>query len=193
MSCRSQRRRSPKRASTADGFFSIDSRRYLRPFFLTPDGQSPTAYKPYYDVATWLTTQAIMSFTTVPFVVLTMPSSLLVWTRVYFYAIVVVAGSMAFFSSPGKPWLSKQLKRRQAQAQGQAGSSGSAQSQSAEQQREQQHEGKPDLHQRRPYELDGKVEPEEGEDEHRLAPMLGMPDNLERDLREAVREVRTEV
>ena len=89
-----------------------DFRRYVRPFFLTPDGQRPTPYKRYYDVATYIVTQAVFCFTTAPFVLLTMPDSLLVWSRVYFYAVIGVAASMAFFASPAKAWLVQRLKKR---------------------------------------------------------------------------------
>ncbi|MCJ1446478.1 MAG: lysophospholipid acyltransferase [Stictis urceolatum] len=89
-------------------------RRFVRPFFLKADGQTPTGYKIYYDIATYFATQTIFSFTTAPFVLLTLPDSLKVWTRVYFYAIILVGGSMAFFASPGKVHLVQELKKRQA-------------------------------------------------------------------------------
>ena len=89
-----------------------DFRRHVRPFFLTADGQRPTPYKMYYDVLSYLATQTAFCFTTAPFVLLTLPSSLLVWTRVYFYAILGTAASMAFFASPAKPWLIKKLRKR---------------------------------------------------------------------------------
>ena len=89
-----------------------DFRRHVRPFFMSPDGQKPTPYKRYYDVLSYLSTQAAFSFTTAPFVILNLPASLLVWSRVYFYAIVGVAASMAFFASPGKLWLNQRLARR---------------------------------------------------------------------------------
>lgn len=87
-------------------------RRHIRPFFLTPDGQRPTPYKIYYDVLSYLATQTAFCFTTVPFVLLTLPDSLLVWIRVYLYTIVGAAVSMAFFASPTKPWLIKKLRMR---------------------------------------------------------------------------------
>ena len=90
----------------------LDVRRHLRPFFLTPDGTQPTAYKPYYDLASYLTTQAAFSFTTAPFVLLTLPSSLLVWSRVYFYTVIGAAFSMAFFASPAKAYLIHTLSAR---------------------------------------------------------------------------------
>jgi lysophospholipid acyltransferase len=48
----------------------------------------------------------------VPFVILELPGSLLVWSRVYFYIIIGIAASMAFFASPGKIWLINELKKR---------------------------------------------------------------------------------
>lgn len=89
-----------------------DFRRHVRPFFLTTDGQRPTQYKIYYDILSYFVTQAAFCFTTAPFVLLTLPSSLLVWARVYFYVILGAAASMAFFASPAKPWLIHQLKKR---------------------------------------------------------------------------------
>ena len=85
----------------------------MRPFFLTPDGTQPTKWKPYYDIASYFATQAIFCFTTVPFVVLTLPKSIKVWSRVYFYAIAAVGISLTFFASPAKPYLISQLKSRQ--------------------------------------------------------------------------------
>jgi lysophospholipid acyltransferase len=87
-------------------------RRYVRPFFLTPDGQNPTRYKPIYDGVCWFMTQFAFCFTTAPFVVLGFGDSIQVWSRVYFYGIVGVAVSMAFFASPAKPYLAKTLDRR---------------------------------------------------------------------------------
>ncbi|KAI4181048.1 MAG: hypothetical protein L6R41_006849 [Letrouitia leprolyta] len=87
-------------------------RRYVRPFFLTPDGQKPSRYKIYYDILSYLTTQTAFCFTTAPFVLLTLPASVLVWSRVYFYTVIGTAASMAFFASPAKPWLIKRLDAR---------------------------------------------------------------------------------
>lgn len=89
-----------------------DFRRHIRPFFLTADGQRPTPYKIYYDVLSYLATQTAFCFTTAPFVLLTLPDSLLVWIRVYLYAVLGAAASMAFFASPAKPWLIKKLRTR---------------------------------------------------------------------------------
>lgn len=90
----------------------LDSRRLLRPFFFTPDGSKPTKYKPYYDVFTWLVTQLAFSFTTTPFILLTIHDSVLVWARVYFYCIIGVAALNIFLLTPGKTWLAKKVKAR---------------------------------------------------------------------------------
>ncbi|EED12495.1 MBOAT family protein, putative [Talaromyces stipitatus ATCC 10500] len=87
-------------------------RRYVRPFFLSPDGSKPTAAKPYYDVASWVITQLIMSFTVAPFVLLSFSGTIAVWGHVYFYGIVGVASAMVFFSSPAKGYLIAQQKKR---------------------------------------------------------------------------------
>ena len=87
-------------------------RRYIRPFFLSPDGKTPTANKRYYDLVCWFVTQFSFCFATAPFVILGFGDSLKVWAKVYFYCVVGVALSLAFFASPGKKWLSKRLDKR---------------------------------------------------------------------------------
>jgi lysophospholipid acyltransferase len=87
-------------------------RRHFRPFFLTPDGKSPTKWKIYYDVLGYVATQLAFCFATAPFVILGWNDSLQCWARVYFYAVVGVAASMAFFASPGKRYLVKTLDKR---------------------------------------------------------------------------------
>lgn len=57
-------------------------------------------------------TQLTFSFTTAPFVLLSLPASYLVWSRVYFYAIIGTALSTGFFSSPAKAFLKKKLEMR---------------------------------------------------------------------------------
>lgn len=47
-----------------------------------------------------------------PFILLTLPDSILVWRRVYFYAIVQVAVGLALFASPVKGWLIRTQKAR---------------------------------------------------------------------------------
>jgi lysophospholipid acyltransferase len=89
-----------------------DFRRYFRPFFLDPKTSQPTSSKIYYDIFSYLVTQLTFSFITAPFVLLTLPASFLVWSRVYFYAIIGTALSIAFFASPAKPYLIKKLNQR---------------------------------------------------------------------------------
>ncbi|KAJ9483865.1 hypothetical protein VN97_g9519 [Penicillium thymicola] len=89
-------------------------RRYVRPFFLTPDGTKPTANKRYYDILSWLATQLTLSFTVIPFIILNFDKSVTVWSRVYFYGIVNCAVSLVAFASfsPLRKYLVSQLKSR---------------------------------------------------------------------------------
>lgn len=87
-------------------------RRYVRPFFLDPKTSQPTPYKIIYDIASYVTTQLIFSFATGPFVTLTLSASLLVWSRVYFYAIIGTGLATAFFASPARAYLIKQQAKR---------------------------------------------------------------------------------
>ncbi|KAI1334190.1 MBOAT family protein [Xylariaceae sp. FL0016] len=91
-------------------------RRNVRPFFLDSVTQKPTPNKKYYDFASWFATQAVFSFTVAPFVILQLDKCLIAWARVYFYAIVAVGGSMAFFMSPAKLHLRRALEKRTREA-----------------------------------------------------------------------------
>ncbi|KAI0480797.1 MBOAT-domain-containing protein [Xylariaceae sp. FL0804] len=91
-------------------------RRNLRPFFLDPVTQKPLPSKRYYDVASWLATQATFSFAVAPFVILRLDQSLVSWSRVYFYAIITTGGSIALFASPAKARLRAMLERRTREA-----------------------------------------------------------------------------
>jgi len=79
---------------------------------MTPDGAHPTPSKRYYDVFSWLCTQLAFSFTVAPFILLSGPASLSAWASVYFYAVLGVAGALAFFASPGKAFLKARLNKR---------------------------------------------------------------------------------
>ncbi|KAK4986132.1 Lysophospholipid acyltransferase [Elasticomyces elasticus] len=89
-----------------------NTRRLVRPFFVTPDGKSPTPQKRYYDIFSYLVTQLAFSYTVAPFVLLSFSASITVWSRVYFYCIVGVVASSLFLISPGKPWLQQQVNAR---------------------------------------------------------------------------------
>ncbi|KAI0127502.1 MBOAT, membrane-bound O-acyltransferase family-domain-containing protein [Xylariales sp. AK1849] len=93
-------------------------RRNVRPFFLDPVTLSPLPRKKYYDIASWFATQATFSFVVNPFVILGFKDSITVWARVYFYAIITVGISLAFFSSPnpGKKWLHEKQETRTREA-----------------------------------------------------------------------------
>ncbi|OJJ04636.1 hypothetical protein ASPVEDRAFT_54768 [Aspergillus versicolor CBS 583.65] len=87
-------------------------RRYVRPFFLSADETMPGPYKRYYDLASWFVTQTVMSFVVMPFIFLSFPASNRVWQSVYYYGIVAIVVSLAFFASPAKGILVKKLKSR---------------------------------------------------------------------------------
>ncbi len=57
-------------------------------------------------------TQLTFSFAVAPFIILSFSDSLKAWGRVYYYAVVGVAASMAFFASPAKSALRKTLDER---------------------------------------------------------------------------------
>ncbi|KAM0646177.1 hypothetical protein ACHAO3_009037 [Verticillium nonalfalfae] len=132
-------------------------RRYVRPFFLDPDSGLPNRRKKYYDVLSFLTTQVVMSFAVAPFLILSFSGSVLVWSRVYFFAIVGVAVSMGFFASPGKQILKQGLESRQR---------------------------RPGIQLGRTLSSDSLVGRE---------PVLGVAADPERELDEAVQEIRAEV
>ena len=87
-------------------------RRYVRPFFLTPDGKKGTSHKVYYDIMSYVVTQLAFCFTTTPFVMLGLKESLQAWAQVYFYTVLGVAASLAFFASPAKVMLISKINKR---------------------------------------------------------------------------------
>jgi len=86
-------------------------RRLVRPLFLAADGKSSLPSKIYYDVFTFFLTQLAFSFTVAPFILLGFSDTVKVWSRVYFYTLIGVAGSYAIFSR-SLP-IRKQLQQRQ--------------------------------------------------------------------------------
>ncbi|PSK56551.1 Lysophospholipid acyltransferase [Elsinoe australis] len=95
---------------------SKNSRRLLRPFFLQPDGKTPLPSKRIYDLLSYLITQLAFSFCTAPFVLLDIGDSLVVWARVYFYAVIGTVLCSIFLLSPGKAYLAREVKKRQQSA-----------------------------------------------------------------------------
>ncbi|KAL1871592.1 hypothetical protein VTK73DRAFT_1982 [Phialemonium thermophilum] len=145
-------------------------RRYLRPFFLDPLTQEPLPSKKYYDIFSYLVTQLAFSFTVAPFLILSFSGSILVWSRVYFYTIIGTLISMAFFASPAKSHLRRRLESRTAAAKAKisvAAAEGSGKETSA-------------MH--RSASTDSLREP-----------VLGLPTDPEKDLDEAIQELKAEV
>lgn len=54
-----------------------------------------------------------MSFAVAPFLVLSFSGSVLAWSRVYFFVVIGVLVTMAFFHSPAKQYLREKLEARQ--------------------------------------------------------------------------------
>lgn len=94
----------------------LDFRRYFRPFFVDPVTQKPTSGKVYYDIFSFLVTQTAFCFATTPFLVLGFSDSIKVWARVYFYCVVGVVLSSAFFASPAKAFMKKKIEERNQKA-----------------------------------------------------------------------------
>ncbi|KAK6362044.1 lysophospholipid acyltransferase [Orbilia blumenaviensis] len=88
------------------------SRRYIRPFFLSPDGTTPTKYKVYYDVFGAVVTQAALAYMSSPFIILDFDKTIIVWSRVWFYGHVSMAILYVFFKSPAVGVIKAQLKKR---------------------------------------------------------------------------------
>lgn len=88
-----------------------DSRRLLRPFFMSADGTRALPHKRYYDILTWLVTQLAFSFTVAPFIFLDFHKSLIVWSRVWFYCVIGVTATSLFLLSPGKAYLQSRVKQ----------------------------------------------------------------------------------
>lgn len=65
-----------------------------------------------YDLLGYVATQLAFCFTTAPFVILGWNDSLKCWARVYFYAVIGVGISTAFFASPAKKILASRLDTR---------------------------------------------------------------------------------
>jgi lysophospholipid acyltransferase len=61
-------------------------------------------------------TQLTFSFVVAPFLILSFSGSVKAWSRVYFYAIIGTAASMAFFASPARQYLKRTLEQRAAKA-----------------------------------------------------------------------------
>ncbi|KAG9663180.1 MBOAT family protein-like protein, partial [Aureobasidium melanogenum] len=88
-----------------------NSRRLIRPFFMSADGTKALPSKRYYDIFTWLCTQLAFSFTVAPFIFLGFSDSLQIWQRVYFYTIIGVTATSLFLLSPGKQFLQQKVKQ----------------------------------------------------------------------------------
>lgn len=113
-------------------------------------------------------TQLVFSFTTTPFILLSFSDSLMAWRRVYFYGLVGTFTTVVFFATPAKSLLPRALsglgeKKSQTQSSSSVGSSHTL-----------THSASQDSLSTR-------------------TPVLGMPLDPERELGEAMSEIRAEV
>jgi lysophospholipid acyltransferase len=141
-------------------------RRHVRPFFIAPDGKTPTAAKKYYDVFSFLITQVAFCFTVTPFVILGFADSIKAWARLHFYCLIGVAATMAFFASPAKKYLDNQIDKRNNSNISSTSSTSSTSTSS---------------------------KPSQSDTDLLRQPSLGVPQNLGSDIDEALQEIRTEV
>ena len=105
--------------------FSPDLRRYVRPLLLSPDGITPGPYKRIYDISGIVLTQITFSYITAPFVILDMRESIIVWVRTYFIIHIGIILSYIYFHSPyGRGFLVKTQKSRQSKLKGKENDNG---------------------------------------------------------------------
>lgn len=145
---------------------------------MTPDGKQPLPSKRYYDIFTWFLTQTIFAFTVAPFILLSFSDTMLVWSRVYFFALIGVVLSFAAFSRslPIRAHLQKMQAARQP----------SAATENIEKVAKEEVEA--DLRRRQ-----STFSVNSDASTIRRAPTLGIADDPEAEIDEIVREVRQEI
>jgi lysophospholipid acyltransferase len=92
-------------------------RRFVRPFFFTPDLKHPLATKRIYDLYGYIATQSSINLLAGPFLILELNGSIHVWRSVYFYVHVAVFVIEGLFAAG----LAKKLKQLQKQRAEKAG------------------------------------------------------------------------
>lgn len=145
---------------------------------MTPDGKEPLPSKRYYDVFTWVLTQVVFAYTVAPFILLSFSSTMLVWSRVYFYALIGVAASFAAFSRtlPIRAHLQKMQAARQP----------SSSTEAIEKVAKEEVEA--DLKRRQ-----SALSMSSNASSVRRAPTLGIADDPEAEVDEIVREIKQEI
>ncbi|KAM7204026.1 MBOAT, membrane-bound O-acyltransferase family domain containing protein [Naviculisporaceae sp. PSN 640] len=159
-------------------------RRNLRPFFLDPKTQTPLPNKKYYDIFSMVITQLTFSFVAAPFLILSFSGSLLAWSRVYFYAVIGTAASMAFFASPAKKKLRKMLEARLAKAGAVVTVSGGGGAADKDKDKDNKKGGAPKV---------VEIRRSGSTDSLQTMPVLGVSQDLEAELDEAIGEIRSEM
>ncbi|KAF3483704.1 lysophospholipid acyltransferase [Arthroderma uncinatum] len=158
-------------------------RRHVRPFFLSADGTTPTPYKKYYDVVSWLATQLTMSFVVAPFILLDFADCITLWGRLYFYTIIGIIATLVFFNSPAKAQLTRMLNQRNKKASGTAVTGKPSEREAANEAAAAKARAK--------AQADAK-ELRAGETPYTEQP-LGLPNDLAQDVEDAVHEMKKEI
>ncbi|KAF2659020.1 MBOAT-domain-containing protein [Lophiostoma macrostomum CBS 122681] len=170
-----------------------NGRRLIRPLFMSPDGKTPLPSKRYYDIFTLILTQTVFAFTVAPFIFLYFSTTMIVWSRVYFYTLLGVAASFAAFSRslPIRKELVTRVNAHQAPA---TPTSTTAGVDVASIEKAAREEAKREGLLRR--ESSESVAPSSlagGSSAARRAPTLGIADDPEAEIDEIVAEVRREI
>jgi len=151
-----------------------NGRRLIRPLFLSPDGKKDLPSKRYYDAATCVFTQVVFAFVVAPFILLGFSDTLKVWARVYFYDLIGLAASFAIFSRQLP--LRKQLVQRQKARVAVAPINEKAIKEAAEEEVKRDHLSRTNTQ----------------DTASRKQPILGIADDIDAEIDEIVREVKTE-
>lgn len=75
-------------------------RRNIRPYCLESDGVTPKPTKRVYDFVSWVCTQLAFGFVVQPFVILDFKKSIICWQTVYYWLLLVIAGSFFVYRGP---------------------------------------------------------------------------------------------
>ncbi|KAF2680133.1 MBOAT family protein-like protein [Lentithecium fluviatile CBS 122367] len=160
-----------------------NARRMIRPLFLSPDGKTPLPSKRYYDIFTFLITQAAFAYTVAPFILLSFSSTIQVWARVYFYTLLGVAASFALFSR-SLPFRKQLVARQSARVSPAPATSASTLHSNIEKVAQEEV-----LKDKERLELQRTKSNEPG---YRRAPTLGIADDPELEIDEIIAEVKKE-
>jgi lysophospholipid acyltransferase len=160
---------------------------------MSPDGKTPLPSKRYYDIFTLILTQTVFAYTVAPFIFLYFSTTMIVWSRVYFYTLLGVAASFAAFSRslPIRKELVKRVNAHQAPATSSTSTTTGVDVASIE--AAAREEAKLEGLKRRESSESVAASSMSGVSSGRRAPTLGIADDPEADIDEIVAEVKREI